>query len=214
MSTLLPERDALTFQCKDILSRDVFVDPPAEGDEGYEEEPPGPKVRGKLSYRRFQIQLFGLDAAGRSICLQVDNFRPFFYVRIPDCLAKHATALRNLKVWILNGVPEDAVPMTDLDVETHKTLMGFNDGFLATFLKITVPSQALWRALKDKLLDKGSKPIPYETTSLFGIGAISVLQTSPSGSDTAFVAVTGDRIFAIVRSPRMPPTPSISRGAG
>lgn len=194
MTTLLPDRDALTFQCKDILSRDVFVDPPTEGDEGYEEEPKGPKVRGKLSYRRFQIQLFGLDAAGRSICLQVDNFRPFFYVRIPDCLAKHAAALRNLKVWMLNGVPEDAVPLTDLDVETHKTLMGFNDGFLATFLKITVPSQALWRALKDRLLDKGSKPIPYETSSVFGIGAISVLQTSPPMGDTAFVSVTGDRI--------------------
>ena len=192
MSRINPETDVLTFQCKDIVSRDIFVKKDLDSEDSGEHtvEASG----NKLSGRRFQIQLFGADINGRSVALQVDNFRPFFYIRIPDVLATNAGAISMLKRWVLNGVPEDVKMYTSLDVCKHKTLFDYNGGALATFLMVTVPSQALWRSLKDKLLTKSSEPKIYEVRSLFGVVAIPILKTALRSDDVASLNADGDMI--------------------
>lgn len=204
---LNPETTPLVFHCKDIVARDAFVASTADsdGDESDarsfssgDAETRAP-ARSKLSNRRFQILLFGTDEDGRSISLAVDNFRPFFYVRIPDVLARSAAAHRNLITWMMHGVPTDAAALTTMEIETHKTLWDYNGGAAATFLKITVPSQALWRSLKDRLLTASSEPIPYETRSMFGAVAVPLLRTAPRAAagtcaDVAAISDDGSRV--------------------
>ena len=195
---LSPDTSSLLFQCKDILSRDVFVsDSPPSDEESEGEREAAVKPRDptdKISGRRFQIQIFGSTKTGQSVCLQVDNFKPFFYIRIPDALAESPVAIKQLKRWILNGVPEEPALRTVLTVEKHKTLFDFNNGTLATFLLVTVPSQTLWRSLKNRVLSKSSVPIPYETKSMFGNAAAAILANTPPSDDIAWRSTDGANV--------------------
>ena len=189
MSKLNPDTDLLHFQCKDIVSRDIIVKSEADIEEIG--DPDGARssfhpsgAYDKTSNRRYQIQLFGSDQQGRSICLKVENYKPFFYVRFPDALTKNPVAFRNFERYVLGFVPTDAIPHSEIVLERHKTLMGFNNGELSTFAKITVPSQAVWRLLKDQFLTTCFEPRVSKTATLFGIQAISLLQTA---ADESFV---------------------------
>ena len=186
-----PDVDTLYFQCKDILSRDILEKHEDASDGSYDEERPTPN---KVSGKRFQIQIFGADTTGRSVTLQVENFSPFFYIRVPNALANSAGAMRTFKTWVSNGIPADMIPYCHLDIEKHKTLFDYNGGEMATFLKITVPSLALWRTLKDRVLTKSCEPKEYEVRSMFGATAIPVLQTSPRSDDVATLSVGGDLV--------------------
>ena len=171
-----PEKDTLVFQCKDILSRDAFPDSPLDSDDDRR------SADSAKPQKEYQILLFGTDPRGQSVALQVTNFKPYFYVRIPDCLATNDTAKKNLQAWILDGVPQDSLYAVALNYVDHGVLMDYNGTNKGTFLKITVPTIALWRTLKDRVLDKASTPIGYDTRSLFGIGAVAALaKHSPTG---------------------------------
>ena len=182
----------LIFQCKDILSRDVKIKPSDDdGDDDNASESSGHKASLQSKY---QIVMFGTTATGKSVSLMVENFRPYFFVRIPDALADDAVAHRNFMRWCMNTVPEDQCAQTDLTIEKHKTLLDYNGGALATFLKISVPSQMLWRTLKNRVLDKTSAPIEYDTRSLFGAAAIPILLAAPRSDDIASMSASSARI--------------------
>ena len=176
----------LHFQCKDILGRDIFIGKRDDSDS--DERPSG---KDKISNRRYQILLFGLTETGESVCLQVDNFCPFFYIRIPDVLRADIKAVKHMKTWLLNGVPMDEHRHTKIEVETHKTLWDYNGAKDSTFLKVTVPSQALWRSLKDKLLNKSSVPIEYKIRELFGETAVEALVDVRVGEEIESLSADG-----------------------
>lgn len=187
-----PETDDLVFMCKDLLSRDSYT---AERDSDSGSDGSGTRVpRSKLSNRQYQILLFGNTADGTQVTLEVNNYKPFFYIRIPDVLAKSATAHRHLRTWLLHGVPVDACELTSCIIETHKTLMDYNGGTHATFMKVTVPSIALWRSLRDRLMNKNSVPHEYESRSLFGAAAVPTLRVSERSNDIDSISPDGSRI--------------------
>lgn len=189
--SLDPERDDLHFMCKDLLARDSYV---ANADDDRSESSGERVPRSKLSNRHYQILLFGNTADGIPVTLEINNFKPFFYVRIPDILSKSTAAHRNLRTWLLHGVPMDACELTSCEIETHKTLMDYNGGSSATFMKVTVPSIALWRSLRDRLMNKTSISHEYESRSLFGAAAVPVLRTSERGNDVDGLSPDGSRI--------------------
>ena len=194
MTSLLPDSETtpLLFQCKDLLARDVRAADDSDSEGSYDARAP-PKAR--VPNRKFQILLFGTDESGRSVTLAVTDFEPFFYVRIPDALSKSLAAERALRTWLLHAVPEEDSHRVKFAIETHKTLLDFNAGAKATFLKVTVPSQAMWRSMKDKLLTKTTEPKEYETRSLFGAAAVPVVRTmSRDVGDVASVNADGTRI--------------------
>jgi DNA polymerase elongation subunit (family B) len=39
---------------------------------------------GEVEYKNFEVQMFGLDAKGRTYCLNVSGFKPYFYIRVAD----------------------------------------------------------------------------------------------------------------------------------
>ena len=172
-----PEKDALIFQCKDILSRDAFPDMSVDsGSEGDTYSTDSSKPR-----KQYQIMLFGTDQQGQSVALQVTGFKPYFYVRIPDCLAKNKTAKQNLENWIFKirrgeRISLDELNRIDCVYEEHQVLMDYTGGNKGMFLKITTPTIALWRIIKERFLDKETTtPVAHNTADLFGIGAVATL---------------------------------------
>ncbi len=130
----------------------------------------------KLARKVFQILLYGSDAKGHSVCLHVEDFRPYFFVRLPTGVSK--TAVRVLEAWIRRSVPDTIQHRVALRQETHKTLLDFNGGKLAHFLRVEVPSQALWRRLKDLFITQQCKPRLYYTRTMLGEGAVSALNAA------------------------------------
>jgi DNA polymerase elongation subunit (family B) len=177
------DTEDLVFQCKDILSRDIREG--ADNDSTDSTSSEG---------RVFQIILFGTTAKGDTVTLAVSGFKPFFYVRVPDCLATSASAKKAFSAWIMNGVANHAAVNTSVVFEQHKTLFDYNGGALGTFAKITVPSMATWRSMKDRFLTKNSTPISWETVSLFGDAAVGILLAAERSDDIHDLAPDGKKI--------------------
>ena len=202
MLRLNPETDALVFQCKDIVSRDIFAVKERDEDASYDsaEKSYDKPTKDKLSGRTYRIVLFGTTSDSRSVCLEITDFKPFFYVRIPDALANNTDAIRHLEKWIrcadARVLSDEAAAEISMVCERHKTLFDYNGGHAATFLKLTVPSLALWRYLKDRFLDKRSTPNVFDTQQLFGERGKSALLTSviPSDDSLASLATDGNTV--------------------
>jgi DNA polymerase elongation subunit (family B) len=168
----------LEFQIKDIVTRDVYrVDEPDEEERAFEGHGEGHgegrEERDRFKNRYYQMTLFGTQEDGKSVALTVQNYRPFFYVRIPDALAKNADAKRAFLAWVTTHIPESVGAQTSLTYEEHGVLFDYNGGKKGCFLRIQMPSQALMRHLKEKFLNKSSTPIFYPITTLFGRAAAS-----------------------------------------
>jgi DNA polymerase elongation subunit (family B) len=182
-----PETSDLVFQAKDMLCKDNYerrVEDDDDSDRSYD----GGAV--KKQPGKFTMYIFGSTESGQSVTLTVHNFRPFFYVQIPNAVAKNDVCLKAFRRWILEGVSEESVATVKLDIEQHKTLIDYNGEALSWFMKISTGSQQVWRGLKDRFLDKASVSKVWEIASLFGIGAIPLLRTN----DGSYARLSGTNI--------------------
>ncbi len=170
----------LHFQCVDILAKDVFIkdiDSDSDSDSGkkkkidyddYKKREEGqPDINDNK--KMFTILLFGTDEKGQTICLEIQNFEPFFFIRIPKKFEDEPTkCMDNLKDYLLEFVHEDAQEKLTFNLEKHKTLWDYNLDAYSDFIKISFPSLDLFRRIKDKLLDKKNIPIVFKTNEIFG----------------------------------------------
>ena len=187
-----PEKDPLVFQCKDIIGRDARPD--VSIDSGSEDEHRSYHSDNSDS-KEYQILLFGTDMHAQSVALQVTDYKPYFYVRIPDCLATNITAKRNLERWVLKELPECMLSKITMSYEQHLTLFDYNDGRKGTFLKIVVTTIDLWREMKKLFLDKDTTtPHIHSTADIFGAGAISILETYIPTGDVETIGVQGKAV--------------------
>jgi DNA polymerase elongation subunit (family B) len=161
----------LIFQTKDLVSRDIYV----SVDDDDDEAPSGDKMK------MYEIMLFGTTAEGQSVALKVNGFKPFFYVRIPTVCLPYKNEFTS---WCMNAMTSDEAEASLFEIERHKTLFDYNANTEAHFVKITVPSQSLWRSLKDRLLDKSSTPLTYATRELFGTLGVTAIQAALASSTT------------------------------
>jgi DNA polymerase elongation subunit (family B) len=143
-----------------------------------------------LHNKQFQILLFGTDPTGRSICLQVEDFRPYFYIRLPPGMTdKNILALQT---WIKSPFSAQMDAKITITRETHSTLMDYNGGAKADFLRVETPSQAVWRRIKDNLLSKQSTARIYATKTLFGATAVPILAGLAEGDKESVGYVSAD----------------------
>ena len=145
---------------------------------------------------RFGIQVFGLDEKGKTYCAHIENFKPFFFVKIPDNWTKRH--IQRLKIWIENKIPNymrDSVVKAEL-VE-RKTLYGFDAGKEYNFACFYFHSQsamnrakALWteedyngrRLITGGIEAVGGKNLEiYESNILPLLRFFHIQNISPSG---------------------------------
>lgn len=204
LPSLNPDTDDLVFQCIDLVTQDCMVfeeDATVSVSTDSFQSDASPKPRkltddDKMARKAYQILLYGADAKGRSVCLQVEEFRPYFFVQIPTGVGK--PEIRALEDWIRSLAPALQHRLT-MTVEQHQTLLDYNGGKKSTFLRVEVPSQAAWRRLKDQFLTKQSTARVYYTRTLLGSAAIPKLNAATAANTEAldsmgFLSADGSKI--------------------
>jgi DNA polymerase elongation subunit (family B) len=164
----------IVFQCLDFVARDEYIlDTEVEAQslstassgntwkpkqKWYPANRPSPDDEKK----GFQILLFGATDKGKSICVEVKGYRPFFYIQIPDewtALQRH-----HLETFLLEAVYDtpEARQHVKMVEERHKKLFDFDNNELHRFLRVEVPSIGMWRRLKDLVLTGTTEPRSIE----------------------------------------------------
>jgi DNA polymerase delta subunit 1 len=122
------------------------------------------KLRHEIDYSvepdEFTVVLYGSTATGHSVCVDVSGYRPYFYLSVPDNYTK--SDLDIFHNYLLEGSYKNLVYKTHSQVigkmykshlvkiklEEKKEFMGFTNGKLFKFIKITVKSLNLFNRLK------------------------------------------------------------------
>ena len=175
------ETGSIVFQCLDFIARDEYIleQKDSEITVGYDdhlgsdEEEYKPKRRFKRQWsspsqpsqddeqKGFQILLFGTTHEGKSICVEVTGFRPYLYVQIPEewtdkTLSTYQNYLRKKCIYASPEAQKHVI----FTQEFHKKLFDFDNGKQHKFLRIEVPSLAIWRRIKNAVLTPTQDPIP------------------------------------------------------
>jgi DNA polymerase elongation subunit (family B) len=130
------ETGSIVFQCLDFVARDDY----------------------KLN--EFKILLFGVNHEGKSTCIEIEGYRPYFYIQIPETWPNGL--LGNYMRWLkakcrLTEKLQQAVKISE---ERHKKLFDFDNGTSHRFIRVEVPSIAIWRSMRDIVLSEKSEPVP------------------------------------------------------
>ena len=98
--------------------------------------------------KQFTIQAFAKYENGKTILLHIDDFHPFFYVKIPDdwaSMMKRKVVNKFKKE--MGSYYEHSIIEHECKLEHHKKLYGFDGGRLYKFIKLVFKnSRALYRA--------------------------------------------------------------------
>jgi DNA polymerase delta subunit 1 len=112
----------------------------------------------------FKVVLYGSTAKGHSVCAEVTGYQPYFYLSVDDDYSKHD--LFEFETYLRDGSYRDPgyfkkyqkdcqvvgkwykQHLVKVSLEKKKEFMGFTNGKLFKFVKITVKSLALFNRLK------------------------------------------------------------------
>ena len=131
-----------------ILNEDsTFVDDvedDIDDDVSSEEEGRKPK---RIDNKCFTIQMFGIDEKGRTYSVFVNDYKPFFFIRIPDSWEK--SKLDEFKKFIIEHVGDYyAKSITKFHVIKRHKLYGFDNNKLYNFVKITFRNTIVMNKVK------------------------------------------------------------------
>ncbi|AET73097.1 DNA polymerase [Phaeocystis globosa virus 12T] len=97
--------------------------------------------------KKFIIQMFGINVAGETVSLIVEDFNPFYYIKVGDDWGEsdRAEFIAHIKNK-LGAYYEDSIVASKL-VKRHK-LYGFDDNKLHTFIKISFTNTGAYNRAK------------------------------------------------------------------
>lgn len=118
----------------------------------------------------FVIRAFGVDDDGRSVCLSVKGFRPFFYIKTPKSfnvgsVVNYIQQLQNLKVngkSAVNWYIKDHILLGKTEMVHAKDFYGFSNGENFKFFKLYFTSNKAWKSYLYSIKNHGVHKI-YET---------------------------------------------------
>lgn len=188
------DTNSVVFQCLDFVARDEFIlesgDKAAEDNSISSNESFKPFKKAQRKWynakqpspdderRGFQILLFGCTDKGKSICVEVTGYRPYFYIQIPNewTPQQRISYERFLKSCVY-PTPEAQQHIT-IKEERHKKLFDFDNGEKHRFLRVEVPSIAIWRRMKDLVLTGTSEPKPLPKELNLGTQLLKVYEAN------------------------------------
>ena len=114
-----------------------------------------------LSRNELIIHLFGMTADGKSIRIEVNGFRPFFYIALPEC--NTPTEVSRMKNKLQDKICQHPVfrslsSLFTFELVHKQKLLGYTGGKLFPFLKISMPSMKMFYELRKYFLDDQQKP--------------------------------------------------------
>ena len=92
----------------------------------------------KCSDINFTIQMFGLNESGETCCIYINDFKPFFYIKVNDNwddnkaqqLLEYIKSQESIKKYVKTGI-------ISVKIVEHKKLYGFTGGKVFKFVLIT-----------------------------------------------------------------------------
>ena len=112
------------------------------------------KRKGKqMEDREMVIHLFGMNAGGESIRVDVSGFRPYFYVALPKSCPDSSAIEKRLRMKLKTQV--DQIEFT---IENKKKLYGYSGDNTSRFLKLSMPSLGLFYTVRKEFLDEKQQP--------------------------------------------------------
>ncbi len=183
----------IIFQALDILPRDEFIvsenDDECEvayaSEEEYEDDDEDAIKRKRRAKGYAQnrssllIHIFGRTNDGHNIQVDVEGFKPFFYIEAPSDLSVH-----NLKVaqkQLADFIQKQAhfARFVKIDLEFREKFYGFTNHKSFPFFKFTVQSQQNFSQLRRIFLNEENKPtIKFPIGSCWGRHAPAVYESN------------------------------------
>lgn len=127
----------------------------------------------KQDSKRFVIQIFGINETGETFCLFVNDYKPFFYIKVDDSwnLDKKVEFLNHIKTKI-GKYYENSI--CECKLIKRKTLYGFDGGKEHKFVLLKFNNTIAMNKVKNlyyyrgktgrKLIDNGYK---FQTTQTY-----------------------------------------------
>jgi len=145
---------------------------------------------------KFSIQLFGLDEQGKTYCAHVEQFSPFFFVKIPDTWKQRH--LVRVEEWMKDKLLRQKgstfyhSSILSTTLVKQKTLYGFDAGKYYNFAKIEFANTRVMNLVKrfwyeDGKLIEGGVEIAKQRIQLYEANILPLLRffhfqnISPSG---------------------------------
>ncbi len=162
--------DKCIFHCLDILTRDQIIMREEDGtrevrftdaDEGEEfDQQQQQKTTGE--YREFLIHLFGKTTEGKTIRVDVQGFRPYFYIQIPgtveDVRKQKTRTIQHLKDYLTSYCKSIPLKFLGISYCEKQVFYGYTANRLFPFVKIDTPSLEAFRAIKNAFLNRFGEP--------------------------------------------------------
>lgn len=105
--------------------------------------------RKKQDEKIFIIQMFGIDEHGEQCCIFVQDFKPFFYIKVPDCWYNDYSKLSSLHQHIISIVGDYYSNSILCEYAKHEKLYGFDNNKQHTFIKITFNNLNIYNKVKN-----------------------------------------------------------------
>ena len=154
-----------------------------------------PKPYNDRKTHHMVIHLFGMDAKGQAMRIDVNGFRPFFYVAMPDNMPDYAPIEKHLRTKLRTDVE-----LIEFKIENHQKFYGYTGGKSFRFLKMSFQSLSMFYTVRKEFLDdkqcpkmsiKGGKPLDvYESNIDPMLRFFHMRGISPCG----WVCVKGDEV--------------------
>ena len=135
----------------------------SDSDDDSDEEPGTWKKR--TDSNQFVIQMFGIDAEGQTASIQVNDYNPFFYVKVCDKWQdKH---VREFKEYIITTIgPYYKPSVVSMKLVDRKKLYGFDGGITHKFIEITVKNTGTMNKIKNLWYEIKLKPYLLKNINL------------------------------------------------
>src|SRR5210317_1235322 len=103
---------------------------------------------------KFMVELYGIDESGETACIKVNNFKPFFYIKVSDDWTSNM--VNPFKQWFSKKMGYQSKYILNLELVSKKKLYGFTHGKDSKFIKLRFDNVAgmnkarrLWNSYED-----------------------------------------------------------------
>jgi DNA polymerase elongation subunit (family B) len=99
------------------------------------------------------IHLFGMNADGEAVRVDVSGFRPYFFVSLPDTHTSYDAIEKKLRAKIKTDVD-----LIEFKVENHQKFYGYTGGKPFRFVRMSFQSMSLFYTVRKEFLDERNGP--------------------------------------------------------
>jgi DNA polymerase elongation subunit (family B) len=110
----------------------------------------------------YKMYAFGVTDTEKSICVEINEFTPFFYVKIPDFLQKNWNEFKTeqVRIYLKNKLYKFKEGLLKVSLVQKKDINGFTNEEYFNFLKIIVKSEKVFTKCKYILTPGNGRPKP------------------------------------------------------